>query len=275
MSPRPPGGGRHPDTQAHRVAPERRRRSRQLFRAAAQPQQAITEPPGHRTGRNPQKISGLPPGVSAAGEKHRLTLRPRKRRQTTMRQQAPPSPLRHHMASPRRPPVGYVAAAHRRPSTIHRAAPRDRHDPAQPAACRRTEPRRGPPHLHQYLPGHLLRPGLIPDDPAHQAVNRAGDLITDTRETPQHHPARSVAAGHQLRPHRAVHPPALAPPTTPYPPSGNRASARQPWLPHLTPVNDHRAARVRDSATTQRCHTLTQPGPDIHNHPVGLIRPPQ
>ena len=163
------------------------------------------------------------------------------------------------------------------PCTIHRAAPRDRHDPAQPAARRRPEPRRGPPHLHQYLPGHLLRPGLIPDDPAHQAINRAGDLITDTCERLSITPAPTSGS----RPSTAATPgrPSSCAPAADDPVPTVREPRFCPTAmvtsPHTTPVNDHRAARVRDSTTTQRCHTLTQPGPDIHNHPAGLIRPPQ
>jgi hypothetical protein len=153
------------------------RRSRQLFRASAQSQQAFAEPLGHHGGRDPGKVSGLPPGVPAARQEQRLALRPGQGRKAVMCQQAPWD----RPGSPGRRRSGRAAVT--LPGSLaHGTAARYRHDPAEPAAPGGTEPRRGPPHLQQYPRGHLLRPGLISDDLVHQAVNRAGDLIADVRE---------------------------------------------------------------------------------------------
>ena len=192
-----------------------------------QAEQAITEPLGHRSGRNPQQLGHLPRGVSGRRQQHGRRLRlgrdPRPRwagRLPTARSFATPGFPEGHQ--PGRPGVVHRSAA-------HGAAPRHRHDPFEPAALSRAEPRRGSPHLQQHPRGHLLGPGLIGDDPA-TAVHRAGDLIT---EGPESLGITACNPRQQIIEHRhGPLPSSSRPPPAPYPPGGDCASAQPPWLFH-------------------------------------------
>ncbi len=153
----------------------------------AQPHQAITEPLGHRTGRNPARSAALPPGIPAGRQKHRLTLRPGQGRKPAMRQQAP-RPAPPPPGSPGRSQPGRVAITRRR-STTHPAA--SRHRPI----LRGSPARRGDRFRHAVVhPDHLAGAPQL-HHPRHHRLRcrqpqRAAGLLHHPGHSPQHAQAR-------------------------------------------------------------------------------------
>jgi hypothetical protein len=75
-----------------------------------------------------------------------------------------------------------VGRGRRGADTVDGAAMGDGHHPRRRATHGRVEPRRGPPHLEEDLLGDLLGLGRIPENPADDAVHRAGHPVIQRLE---------------------------------------------------------------------------------------------